>query len=122
MKINHFIKLIVLALALMTLSVGFCACVDSAADEPADADVSSDTESDKNVGGEVFYAEVVSLTTDFGGILVNPEPPMMTGELIVHSDSMPSLSVGDRIKVCHDGQIALSYPGQVFGAVVSVVE
>ncbi len=111
-----------LAGALVVALVGsLAACVSSSAEngssQEATANVSSEPDSDK-----MFYATVTALTTDFGGILVRPESTVLPNELVVHAAELPKLSVGDRIKVVHDGQIALSYPGQVFGAVVTLAE
>ena len=114
-------RYLLLATLIVAVAGSFAACVDSSAEndssKEAAADISSEEPSDK-----LFYATVTSLTSDFGGILVKPESPMLAEELVVHATDLPKLSVGDRIKVVHDGQIALSYPGQVFGAVVTLVE
>lgn len=125
---NNFFKIAAIFVLVLSLSAGLTACVESAAENKADntsskADSpSSDNGSYEQTNDKFFYAEVISLETDFGGILVKPEEPMLSGELIVHAKNLPEVSVGDRVKVAHDGQIALSYPGQVFGAEVTIAE
>lgn len=118
---KRLFKCLLAGALIVALAGSFAACVSSSAEngssEEATAKVSSEPDSDK-----VFYATVTSLTTDFGGILVRPESTILPNELVVHAEKLPNLSVGDRIKVVHDGQIALSYPGQVFGANVTLAE
>ncbi len=88
-----------------------------------DAEQPSATENagDEQTGDNVFYATVLELQSDFGGILVKPESDVLPNELVIHSSAMPTVSVGDRVRVEHNGQITLSLPGQIFGATVTVV-
>ena len=118
---KKFYRCLLLAVLVLALGVCFTACVSSSAENGSSAEPSSEAESEVT-SDKMFYATVTALTTDFGGILVKPESPMVADELVVHAAKLPELSVGDRIRVVHDGQIALSYPGQVFGAVVTISE
>ena len=116
-------KVAVLLLTAFLFGV-LCGCASSSEDKesslPAAAEVSSEYE-DSSAGEEttVFYATVSETESDFGGILVSPENPDMSSPLVVHSSDMPTLEKGDRIRVEFGGQIALSYPGQIFNATVT---
>ena len=107
------------------LSGILCGCASSSEDKEsslhAAAEVSSEYEN-SSAGEEttVFYAIVSETESDFGGILVLPENPEMSSPLVVHSSDMPTLEKGDRIRVEFGGQIALSYPGQIFNATVTL--
>ena len=114
-------KCLLSVILIIAVAGSFAACVSSSAENNASKDNNSKIEP-QQTNDKQFYATVLALTTDFGGILVKPEDPTLSDELVVHSANMPELSVGDRIKVVHDGQIALSYPGQVFGAIVTLAE
>lgn len=89
--------------------------IPSSSQEAASQEGSSETEE----FSAYFYGRVLEVNSDFGGILVEPEDAAMASPLVVHSEDTPKLSVGDRIKVEYSGQIALSYPGQIFGARVT---
>ncbi|MBO7217275.1 MAG: hypothetical protein J6V50_01090 [Clostridia bacterium] len=118
---KKWFKIIFLTVLILAAGLSFAACVSSSAENNPSKDGSSDLPSEsENLGDKVFYATVTALTTDFGGILVEPESDTLPNELVVHAEKLPSLSVGDRVKIQHDGQIALSYPGQIFGAVVTL--
>ena len=114
-----------LLFAALVLSVGlsFAACVDSSAENnPSEEALENQSTEAESINDKFFYATVTELTTDFGGILVKPEGDTLPNELVVHAEKLPSLSIGDRVKIQHDGQIALSYPGQIFGAVVTLMK
>ena len=109
---------------LIAFSVFLCGCAATSAAENdgtppsvegSASDVSGETSKES---GKFFFATVTDTESDFGGILVDPEDETLGGELVVHSENMPTLSKGERVKVIYDGQIALSYPGQIFGAKV----
>lgn len=117
-------KAAVLLLTVLLLGM-LCGCVRSSAEQesslPASAVLSSECDSSSNTEeAMVFYAIVEETESDFGGILVSPENPDMASPLVVHSDNMPTLEKGDRIRVEFGGQIALSYPGQIFSATVTL--
>lgn len=118
-KYYKFSALLLLCFLLALLSGCATSAAETAQDASEPAGQSEPSEQEDDVG-EYFYGEVISTESDFGGILVRPEDPTLGGELVIHADSLPTLRVGDRVKVTHSGQIALSYPGQVFGAVVSL--
>ncbi len=113
---------------LLFVTLFLCGCTASVAagadvSEPYDSeDASSDSEDTSSADEIFFYATVKDTESDFGGILVDPEDDTLGGELVVHSDTLPTLQKGDRVKVIYDGQIALSYPGQIFGAKVIPVK
>lgn len=111
-----------LLLSVAAIALGGCSST-STEGVPADAAVSSEEQtSSQNDNKYSFYATVTETESDFGGILVESEDKSIASPIVVHSDNMPDLSVGDRVRVEHDGQITLSYPGQIFGANVTVAE
>ncbi len=67
-----------------------------------------------------FTAQVTGFWDD-GGVLCEPEEENNPAEVLVYSENMPKLREGDRIRVNHDGQITLSYPGKIFGAEVEKI-
>ena len=116
-------KAAVLLLTVLLLGM-LCGCAwstDKESSLPASAVLSSECDSSSDTEeAMVFYAIVEETESDFGGILVSPENPDMSSPLVVHSDNMPTLEKGDRIRVEFGGQIALSYPGQIFSATVTL--
>ncbi len=102
---------------LLFVTLLLCGCTSSSA-EGVDGSEPSDSENASSTDGLFFYAAVIDTESDFGGILVDPEDETLGGELVIHAEDMPALKKGDRVKIIYDGQIALSYPGQIFGAKV----
>ncbi len=116
----------VLALAACSLCLVGCgadasAAVGSEAASSAESTATQSTEAE-TMNDTVFYATVLDMKSDFGGILVKPESDALPHELVIHAAELPTLSVGDRVRVEHSGQITLSLPGQVYGATVTVVQ
>ncbi len=107
------------------LMLFLCGCSDASA-KNVDARVSSEPEMSEEVSSKqseyeyVFYGKVLETESDFGGILVESEDENIASPVVVHSEDIPELAVGDRIKVEYSGQIALSYPGQIFGARITL--
>lgn len=123
MKTNNRFNIILFVLTAISL-VCLAGCVSTVADSKIPSESQSaaaDVLPEEELGENVFVAEVTALETDFGGILVKPTDPALGGELVVHASKLPPLAIGDKVKVEHSGQIALSYPGQVFGAVVTLI-
>ena len=112
MKKLSFVFTLLLSLALL-----FTGCTASSAEQNSLLPSSNDDAASSD-SGKYFFATVTDTKSDFGGILVDPEDETLGGALVVHSEDMPTLSKGERVKVIYDGQIALSYPGQIFGAKV----
>lgn len=109
---------------IVALLLLLCGCADASAEKGAE-NPSGENSAIEEISSEAseytFYATVLETESVFGGILVEAEDEGIASPVVVHSEAMPSLSVGDRIRVEYSGQIALSYPGQIFGAKVSLV-
>ncbi len=116
---NLMIALIVI-IAVLNCSLTGCGTTSPAVAENVPASTVESTQPEAP-NDNVFYATVLETTSDFGGILVKPESDVLPNELVIHSASLPAVSVGDRVRVEHDGQITLSLPGQIFGATVTIV-
>ncbi len=110
-----------LLLLLLIILSGAVGCITSSSEGERE-EASSELSSAEETGENVFYATVTATESDFGGILVEPESNILPAELVVHPLDTPKLSVGDRVRVEHSGQITLSLPGQIYGARVTLAE
>ncbi len=122
---SSVLKRMLVLVLIVLVSCGMVGCVSSSAEKDKNESCSSAEESSSAVpdtSENVFYAEVTDTDSIFGGITVKPEGNVLPPELVVQSDNMPAVSVGDRIRVVHYGQITMSLPGQVFAASVTIAE
>jgi hypothetical protein len=120
MNSNRLSALVIILVVVLCFNLISCnSSYKEVKSEPEQANNSVET---KVMSEYYFYGSVVETESDFGGILVKPESDILPNELVVHSDGMPVLKVGDRVLVEYGGQITLSFPGQIFGAKVTVLK
>ena len=129
---SRFLKILLLVAILVTLG----ACSANESDKAGDSESKENQSEEENGGAEaekfVMYAEIINVgdkievnvyEAEFAQGLYwintdkNTEIIGKSGEKISLSD----LKVGDKIKITYNGQVALSYPPQVYAMKLDVL-